>query len=99
MVDGAMQIAEEQESNMPYIKQERRAALLTGYDDRNESPSVAGELNFNITFLINEYFRDHHNYQGINDIIGALEGAKLEFYRRVAAPYEDTKIVENGDVY
>jgi len=33
------------------------------------------------------------------DAIGALECAKLELYRRVAAPYEDTKIAENGDVY
>ncbi len=28
-----------------------------------------------------------------------LETAKLEFYRRVAGPYEDAKISENGEVY
>ena len=28
-----------------------------------------------------------------------LECAKLELYRRVAAPYEDEKIDQNGDVY
>lgn len=39
------------------------------------------------------------NYQLINDVIGAVEGAKLEFYRRMAAPYEDKKKDENGDVY
>jgi hypothetical protein len=39
------------------------------------------------------------NYQTVNDIVGALEGAKMEFYRRAAAPYEDLKIKENGDVY
>jgi hypothetical protein len=39
------------------------------------------------------------NYKHINEIIGVLECAKQEFYRRVAAPYEDTKIQENGDVY
>jgi hypothetical protein len=38
------------------------------------------------------------NYQHFNDVLGALEGAKLELYRRRIAPYEDTKIVENGDV-
>ena len=32
-------------------------------------------------------------------LIGVLECAKLELYRRVAAPYEDDKIDENGDVY
>ena len=40
-----------------------------------------------------------NSYATINDIIGALEGAKMEFYRRVVAPYEDEKIKENGDVY
>lgn len=60
----------------------------------------AGELNFVLTTIIRDYFeRNGGRYQQINDIVGALEGAKLEFYRRVAAPYEDTKIVENGDVY
>lgn len=33
------------------------------------------------------------------DILGALEGAKLELYRRKISPYEDIKIEENGDVY
>lgn len=32
-------------------------------------------------------------------VLGAIECAKLEFYRRVAAPYETTKALENGDVY
>jgi len=31
--------------------------------------------------------------------IGALDGARFEFYRRVAAPHEDQKCRENGDVY
>ncbi len=31
--------------------------------------------------------------------MGALEGSKLEFYRRIAAPYENKKMKENGDVY
>jgi len=34
----------------------------------------------------------------MNDAIGALEGAKLELYRRVISKYEDKKIMENGDV-
>jgi hypothetical protein len=31
--------------------------------------------------------------------MGALEGAKMEMYRRVAAGYEDKAILRNGDVY
>lgn len=38
-------------------------------------------------------------YDTINDILGALEGSKLEFYRRIAVPYENVKLAENGDVY
>lgn len=37
-------------------------------------------------------------YKHINDICGVLEAVKAEFYRRVAAPYEDLKIKENKDV-
>ena len=84
---------------MPYIKKEFREGL----DVRNQghgSAAAAGELNFQFTTLALQYFKENgENYQAINDIVGALEGAKLEFYRRVAAPYEEGKIKENGDVY
>jgi hypothetical protein len=78
---------------MPYIPQDQRA-------DAMENPTCSGELNFAITTLIVSYVA-HTGlcYTTINDVMGALEGAKAEFYRRVAAPYEDGKIEENGDVY
>ena len=38
-------------------------------------------------------------YAHLNEAIGVLECAKLELYRRVAAPYEDGKRAETGDVY
>lgn len=79
---------------MPYIPAQDRAFV------RANSPSTVGELNFKITELISGWFQDNGGkYQQVNDVLGALEGAKLEFYRRVAAPYEDKKIEENGDVY
>jgi len=82
---------------MPYIKQARRDELAEV--DGIASPDVAGELNYEITKLITTYVDQHGlNYQRINDVVGALEGAKLEFYRRVAAPYENDKIKENGDI-
>lgn len=31
-------------------------------------------------------------------MVGVLECAKLEAYRRIASPHEDKKIDENGDV-
>lgn len=80
---------------MPYIKKEARAQL-----DGNGTPLNAGELNYVITATLIKFVEDTGLcYQTINDVVGALEGAKMEFYRRVAAPYEDAKILENGDVY
>lgn len=81
---------------MPYIKLEERAPLLL--DER--SPANPGELNYLFTVLATEYFTlNGENYQAINDVIGALEGCKLEFYRRIAVDYENRKMKENGDVY
>lgn len=78
---------------MPYIRQKDR--LIAKQD-----PVTSGELNFAISNLLSNYIKIQGlSYTAINDIIGALEGAKLEFYRRVAVPYEDEKIKENGDVY
>jgi len=52
------------------------------------------------TEVIKMYMKDHGlSYQTINDIVGALEGAKLEFYRRIAVGYEEQKRHDNGDVY
>ena len=83
---------------MPYIKKEDRER----FDDlfRDLLPENAGELNYVISVLCNEYLHSRGiRYQNINEVIGVLECMKLEFYRRVASPYEDTKIEENGDVY
>jgi len=81
---------------VPYIKQrdrERAEPVLAVCN-------TAGELNFAFTKLAIEYVGRHGlSYQTCNDIVGALDGAKAEFQRRVVAPYEDKKIIENGDVY
>jgi len=79
---------------LPYIKLGREP-LAQGL----VAPENPGELNFVITGIIDEYLSGDFSYQAINDVVGALECAKMELYRRVAAPYEDKKIEENGDVY
>lgn len=80
---------------MPYIDPVARARLA-----KDGEPADAGELNYDLTQLVLRYLAAHGlAYHTINDILGALEGAKLEFYRRVAAPYEEDKRAENGDVY
>jgi hypothetical protein len=66
----------------------------------DEHPDYSGELIYVLTREVEKYRLFHGDcYQTFNDIIGALEGAKQEFYRRIVAPYEDKKMIENGDVY
>jgi len=80
---------------MPYIKLKDRLDIKTGL----RTPKTAGELNYLLTITCRQYVKDLGEcYQSYNDIMGALEGCKLEWYRRGIAPYEDKKIVENGDL-
>lgn len=80
---------------MPYIKQEQRKELkYLAY------PTDAGEINYLISHILDGYLVAFGvNYRNINTLIGVLECAKLELYRRIAVPYEDKKKEENGDVY
>jgi hypothetical protein len=84
---------------MPYIFKDMRDSLdPVGMTARQ--PTTEGELNFTITSLCVEYLEQKGlNYAHINEVVGVLECAKLEMYRRVASPYEDKKIKNNGDVY
>jgi hypothetical protein len=61
---------------------------------------TAGELNYLITQLTHAFVNQKlkKTYQNYNDAMGAMTGAQLEFYRRYVVPYENLKIVENGDV-
>ncbi len=79
---------------MPYITQEAKNELQGG-----RRPRTVGELNYCVTRLMVEYCHDLLSYNDINDVIGAVESAKMEFYRRMAVPYEEQKMEQNGDVY
>lgn len=98
---------------MPYIKQEERDTLnpaieavvnaLDAFicdDDHDYYDAMKGRLNYIFSSILNEvYVKPGIKYTRINDVIGILECVKQEFYRRVAAPYEDQKIFDNGDAY
>lgn len=83
---------------MPYIPQVCRESIdYFGWD-----AETAGDLNYVITRIVDDYLKDDEGfftYTHLNEVIGVLECVKLELYRRVAAPYEDRKCAENGDVY
>lgn len=81
---------------MPYLLKEDRDNL----DVRGLKANKGGEINYQISKLLNDFVAMKGlSYATINEAMGAIESAKLEFYRRVAAPYEDKKAIENGEVY
>lgn len=80
---------------MPYIDEKRKYEL-----DEGSAPVKAGELNYLLTQQAIDYLRANtDNYETRNAIMGAFASAAAEFYRRVVVPYEEKKILENGDVY
>lgn len=80
---------------MPYLDAAIRASLNDG-----RKAKKGGELNYQFSKLVNDFIAMRGlSYSVINEVIGALECAKLEAYRRVASPYEDKKVVANGEVY
>ncbi len=87
---------------LPYVKPENRAKYEKALDELigilKSLPveEVDGELNYVVTKILKQTYP--LRYFHINKAIGVLECAKLEFYRRVAAPYEDKKMRESGDV-
>ena len=83
---------------MPYIKKEDRGFFKRIYDV--EIPRTPGELNYLLSIIVTEYLGEEGiSYDSINEVIGVLECAKMELYRRVAVPYEQEKMESNGDVY
>jgi hypothetical protein len=94
---------------MPYITQEERNELdetidqlliKLGVDTPNDV--LCGKLNYFISKLIwclgGKHNRRLCRYARLNMLIGVLGCVIQEFYRRIAAPYEDKKIKENGDL-
>ena len=86
---------------MPYIKQENRVKFFPVFDALLESEGInnAGELNYLITCICNQYlYKKGESYQTYADIVSSLENAKLEYYRKKIGPYEDKKELENGAI-
>jgi hypothetical protein len=75
---------------MPYITQTKRDMI--GSFERIH-PADPGELNYAITTLVHQYMKDQesggrrHGYTLYNEVLGVLEAAKLELYRRHIAPF------------
>lgn len=63
----------------------------------DEFLSICGDINYVFSRIISGVMGDV-SYPKIAIATGVLENIKQEFYRRVASPYEDKKILENGDI-
>ena len=87
---------------MPYIKQEDRKV----YDEKLDDLCVAlekkgydeGHVTYVLYTIVTRWFKNIPKYKSIARIRGVLLGTISEFDRCIAAPYEDEKIKENGDV-
>jgi hypothetical protein len=94
---------------MPYIDETSRKILDRSIDDlaniitnhsefdNEDLVTVLGDLNYCMTRLIGQVMGST-SYAKIAMITGVVENVKQEFYRRVAVPYEEEKIVQNGDI-
>ena len=85
---------------MPYIAKSQKEKIDKGLIALNLSEfKDAGSLNYAVHKLIAQYFsQNEQDYQSFNDVIGVLDCAKMEIYRRLIAEYEEKKILQNGDV-
>ncbi len=89
---------------MPYIDPDARKMIDTEIEDLLEALEAfsegqkAGVLNYTITKLLDGSY-PVPKYRSYNEIVGILECAKQEYYRRKIAPYENYKKDVNGDVF
>ncbi len=87
---------------MPYIRKQsrkrydRQIAELTRLLLKDDAP--AGEINYVFSRVLKGLFEARRSYTEANKLVGVLECVKLEIYRRSIVPYEDEKILENGDI-
>ena len=97
---------------MPYVKDEYRSALDPAIGEvarlivdlarsTPEESSFAGLLNYacsSIAIQVIEGRFGRVRYGAIATVTGVFKNIADEFYRRVAAPYEDRQIQTHGDL-
>lgn len=95
---------------MPYIIEQKRQQLDSAIDQLHrelvnlelddENNNMEGNLNYIVTRLLMMVYGNWQsiNYAAVNSALGVLEAVKQEFYRKIAAPYENQKEFDNGPV-
>lgn len=96
---------------MPYINEDERKELdeaiyhmvesirnsKCSLYNPHEFANYLGRINYCFSRVIMGVMKTI-SYKNIAMATGVLENIKQEFYRRLAAPYEDKKMLENGDI-
>lgn len=89
---------------MPYIQEADRMRLSPALSALSEEirstppEKLEGVLTYVFFQLLLLTQRDNPTYADHAATMGVLECTKTEYYRRVVAPYEDSKITQNGDL-
>jgi hypothetical protein len=90
---------------MPYLTKHARKRLDTHITALievllEEGISIPGGLNYAICRVADGVTAANgESYNLYNTLLGSVEAAKLEIYRRMVAPYEDLKQKQNGEVF
>lgn len=93
---------------MPYISKVSRKkidpTIQSLIETLKEFPNdeIEGVLNYSFSRILASTLENQEGkwrYKWINRAIGVLECIKLEFYRRIAAPYENIAIKSNSDIH
>ena len=87
---------------MPYIKKEDRKLYDARLDDLCFALEEQGYIDGHVTYVLFKimvrWFFNSPAYSTIASIRGCLAGTLSELDRRYFFPYEDKKIIKNGDV-
>jgi hypothetical protein len=81
---------------MPYVTQEQRPFLDYLVGLLGNQIKVNGDLNYVLFAFCKRHVEP--SYNNYKNFCGELRQCATEIERRILGPYEDEKIVENGDV-
>jgi len=82
---------------MPYVRIERKKALDPLIQSLAEQVTNPGDMAYVVTRLMVAQTPPEPRYADLCTVYGNILLTAQEFWRRVVAPYENKKWLENGD--
>ena len=84
---------------MPYIKDEEKKKFTKFIHNLTTYINSKGDLNYVICEIVGRYIAQTGvSYTKMSEKIDTVHDAETELRRRLLDPYEDQKIIDNGDV-